>query len=174
MLATFAGTEGKVEARSTAWVCALRPGTLEDYSVAITLARQALDRQLNSRTKCDTLTGYRETLGAVLFRAGQYEEALRHVQAESEKYADSKHLPARIAFLLAITHQRLGHAADARMWLDRANKEADEELNNTAKPPDWSLRLELSLFQREARELIGIQTKAGQQPQVDGVRKRKR
>ena len=37
MLATFAGTEEKWEARSTAWVCALRPGTFEDYSAVITL-----------------------------------------------------------------------------------------------------------------------------------------
>ena len=51
MLATFAGTEGKWESRSTAWVCALRPGTLEDYSAVITLARQAFDRQFNTRTQ---------------------------------------------------------------------------------------------------------------------------
>ena len=67
-----------------------------------------------------------------------------------------------------MTHQRLGHASDAQMWLERADKEADEELNNTATPPAWSLRLELSLLQGEARELIRVQTKAGQQPQVDG------
>ena len=159
---------------STAWVCVLRPGTLEDYSAVITLARQALDRQINSRTKReDGWANAPETLGAVLFRAGQYEEALSHLQAASERDASQKQSPARIAFLLAMTHYRLGHSADAQMWIDRATKEADAELNNTANPHGWSVRLELSLLQGEARELIGVQTKAGQQPQADGVRKNK-
>ena len=167
MLATFAGTEDNSEARSTAWVCALRPGTLEDYRLAITLARQAFERQFNSRTKREAGRAcFPETLGVVLFRAGQYEEALRHLQAASERDA-TKQSPARIAYVLAMTHHRLGHAADAQMWLDRANQEADEELNNTTTPCTWSLRLQLSLFQREARELVGVQTKAGQQSRID-------
>jgi WD40 repeat protein len=160
MLATFADTEGEREARSTAWACALCPGTLDDYGLAITLARRALDGQIDSRT--NTVGGratYRETLGAVLFRAGQYEEALRHVQAASEMKAESKLSPARIAFLLAMTHQRLGHAADARMWLDRANKEAREELTSAKDPPAWTPRLELGLLQREAQELVAAQDK---------------
>ena len=70
-----------------------------------------------------------------------------------------------------MTHQRLGHSADAQMWLDRADKEADEELNNTAVPPTWSKRLVLGLLQGEARALIDVQTKAGQQPRADGERK---
>ncbi len=175
MLATFAGTEGINEACSTAWVCALRPGALDDYALAITLARKALDLKINARTgRATHRAKYPETLGAILFRAGQSEEALRHMQAAWDRDAFSKQSPARIAFLLAMIHQRLGHAADARMWLERANKEADEELTNTAEPSNWGLRLELSLFQREARELIGVQTKTGQQPQVNGLRTRQR
>ena len=76
--------------------------------------------------------------------------------------AEYKQSNARNAFLLAMIHQRLGHAADARMWLERANKEADEELTKNAEPSKWGLRLEISLFQREARDLIGVQTKTGQ------------
>lgn len=168
MLSTFADHEGLSEANGTAWICVLRPGALEDYSLAIRLARHAYDL----RFKSGVLVGYQETLGAVLLRAGQYEEALQHLQTANEAPADRKVSPARLAYLLALTHHHLRHEADARMWLHRGHQEAERELNDSLQQPTWIQRLNLQLFQDEAARLIGPQTAEDQPSRADQAKKR--
>jgi len=75
-------------------------------------------------------------------------------------------------FFLAMAHHRLGHADEARRWLDKGIHGTEEELkppssppkeSNTRTrtiPPHWSQKLTLQLFRREAEELIqGPETK---------------
>jgi WD40 repeat protein/tetratricopeptide (TPR) repeat protein len=60
-------------------------------------------------------------LGLACFRAGRFEEALVHLNA-SNRYTSS---PGRIMNwpVLAMAHHRLGHTAEAREWLEKANRE---------------------------------------------------
>ena len=69
-------------------------------------------------------------------------------------------------FFLAMAHHRLGHAEEARHWLDKAIEASDEALRPPAEPPgksatsngvirpNWSRRLTLETLRREAGQLI--------------------
>jgi tetratricopeptide (TPR) repeat protein len=163
MLLEFGKTEQKLEACSAAWACALRPATVEDYGPAIALAERAFELARNTRNPLMiATTRYSEALGAILFRAGRYADALRHLRVAHEAAPNRKTSSARVCCLLAMTHQRLGHAADARMWLDRANQDADEELSDSGRPPTWDVRLTLELLRAEATALLATTGAAGQ------------
>jgi hypothetical protein len=67
-------------------------------------------------------------------------------------------------FYLAMAHHRLGHADEARRWLDRATQGTQEALKSPAEPPgksgnpdgvippNWCRRLTLGLLRREAEQ----------------------
>jgi hypothetical protein len=69
-------------------------------------------------------------------------------------------------FYLAMAHHRLGHADEARRWLDQAVQGTDEALKSPAEPPaksgkpdgvippNWDRRLTLGLLRREAEQWI--------------------
>ena len=69
-------------------------------------------------------------------------------------------------FYLAMAHHRLGHAEEARRWLDRVVQGTQEALKSPAEPPgksgnpdgvippNWSRRLTLGLLHREADQWI--------------------
>jgi hypothetical protein len=98
--------------------------------------------------------------GAALYRAGQYEEALRCFDAMSELY----HRRAWDWCFLAMTHHRLAHAHEARRclaeaarWIDDANRaDLDDIVGNSPAWGDWAERVEYPLLLREAEELVGI------------------
>jgi hypothetical protein len=64
-----------------------------------------------------------------------------------------------------MAHHRLGHADEARRWLDKAIQGTEEALKPAASPkksgaaratipPNWNQKLTLQLLRREAEELI--------------------
>jgi len=69
-------------------------------------------------------------------------------------------------FYLAMAHHRLGHAEEARRWLDKAVQGTQQALKSPVEPPgksrnpdgvilpNWSRRLTLGLLRREAEQLI--------------------
>ena len=57
------------------------------------------------------------TLGAALYRAGRFDEAIRRLE-ESIQLPNSESRQEYSAFL-AMAHHRLGHRDEARHWLDR-------------------------------------------------------
>jgi tetratricopeptide (TPR) repeat protein len=101
------------------------------------------------------------TLGALLFRAGQHEEALKKLQESIKLHSSDGSAPTSNFLLhssggnaltwlfLAMTQHRLGHADEARQALDRAMAAA-------AKSPSsfWHMRLQWQLLHREAESLI--------------------
>ena len=156
MLVSYAETEDKGALYTTTWACALRPATLDDYEPGIIRARRVVDLGTDTRFPLIlTIARYSEALGAVLFRAGRYNEAIKHLQVAYEALPNRRDSLARTSYLLAMTHQRLGHTTEARMLFERANEEADKELSDQVQPPRWDLRLTLKLFKEEAAELIG-------------------
>jgi WD40 repeat protein/tetratricopeptide (TPR) repeat protein len=81
-------------------------------------------------------------LGALLYRAGQFTEALNWLKEENG--------PAHWLFL-AMTHQRLGQGKQARHWLEQAVQHIEQQQEDLLL---WQYRLELSLWRREADALV--------------------
>jgi tetratricopeptide (TPR) repeat protein len=86
----------------------IHPGGSADADALITLAQSAYDEKVNNWSA--------QNLGMAHYRAGKFAEALRRME-ESQGLTEW-HLfwPA-----LAMTHHQLGHADEARHWMDKAN-----------------------------------------------------
>jgi tetratricopeptide (TPR) repeat protein len=117
MLKRFGSTEDPGVANEIAWTCALGPDAISDLKTAVELARLAVHANPKQWQM-------RNTLGAVLYRAGQHKEAVDELN-ESIKLND-KGGSAFDFVVLAMAHYRLGQTEEARRWLDKAMK-ADEK-----------------------------------------------
>src|SRR5262249_18513324 len=99
------------------------------------------------------------TSGLVLYRAGRYAEAVRQLDQACKVHGQGGN--AYPWLCLALAHQRLGHAAEARRWLEKSAqwiKKATREKLKDSFPPtplQWDDRLSLELLRREAEVLIG-------------------
>jgi tetratricopeptide (TPR) repeat protein len=103
---------------------------------------------------------YLHTLALAHYRAEQLDQAVRRAE---QSLNDDPSWPAHVVdwLVLAMAHQRLGHPADAHLWLDRARQWMDRERNKYPKGapviwpvPSWSDRLEIELLNREAEQLF--------------------
>jgi S1-C subfamily serine protease/HEAT repeat protein len=107
---------------------------------------------------------YLHTLAVAHYRAGQYDKAAQQCQ-ESMK-ADPRWANVLNGFVLAMAHQRLGHAEEGRQWLDKstrwmtqASQARPKETPVDLPVPSWCDRLELQLLRREADALLGADKK---------------
>ena len=131
-----------------AWTCVLVPSAVKNYDAAIVLARRAFAQR---PTKQKELLG----LGAVLFRASQFEEAKQHLTAAAAAPNLTAACPAFPWYFLAMTHHRLGQHEDAQEWLAQAT----EFTAKTRTEPQtdrglWNRRLTLELLDAEAKALL--------------------
>jgi tetratricopeptide (TPR) repeat protein len=132
--------------------CTLAPNSLADVARAESLAHSELTddgRAFWSLTQ----------KGAFLYRAGRFQEAVPLL--EQSLRADAKNGRAVLNWLwLALAHQRLGNAEEARRWFDKAKNwlaryrsgmpdRADEELGLHLH--NW---LEAHVLLREAEALL--------------------
>jgi acyl-homoserine lactone acylase PvdQ len=99
-------------------------------------------------------------LGAALYRAGRFEEAahrLAEVDAVS-KLTTSKRTSIVYNWIFrAMAHHRLGHTAEASVWLEKAVQELDKPSPKAAQDPasnTWNRRLTSRLLRREAEEFL--------------------
>ena len=129
-------------ANDLAWVCALGPGALPDYARPLALAELAVSRAAPV-AKHHALN----TLGALLYRAGRYREAVGRLE-EGLRAAKGQAV-AQDWLFLAMAHHRLGEEAEARRSLARLAK---DEPAGGASP--W-VKLEVELLRREAEALVG-------------------
>lgn len=132
------------------WTCALTPGAVEDYDAVTALARRALAQQA---TEQKHVLG----LGAVLFRAGEFEEAKQHLSACAEALNTSATCPAYVWYFLAMTNHRLGHHDEARKWLDKASEFTARILIESKAGRYrlfWNRRATLELLDAEAKALL--------------------
>jgi len=118
----------------------------------------------------------------MLYRAGQYEDAIKELkesmrirkefeesmrirtqdaaaQNASPKPRAEDEAATEMAFdwlFLAMAHQRLGHAEDARAWLRKAVRSMEQTDYERSLEAAfwWSTRLEVQLLRREAETLI--------------------
>ena len=54
-----------------------------------------------------------------------------------------------------MVHDRMGHAAVARQFLDKARKWSDEASNDEKTNPTWAQRVEFQTLRREAEGQLG-------------------
>jgi tetratricopeptide (TPR) repeat protein len=152
MLAHFGSSLNPEAVNLTAWTCIQIPDGLDDWSRLVQLTGKTLaaDRDNHSR-----LT----TLGAVLYRAGRFQEAARRLTEAEAAFLKAKDPAKTMAYtclFLAMTQQRLGHAEQAKEWLAKAVREIDQPSPERAKINQvWFRRLTLGLLRREAEALVG-------------------
>jgi tetratricopeptide (TPR) repeat protein len=149
LLQQFGKTENPDTANDLAWACVLVPNAVADPLVPVQLAEKA-EKSYRKRWT------YSITLGAAYYRAGQYDWAISRLNEVMTAQGDRG--PATTWLFLAMTHQRLGHADEARKWLDKAVAwiaKADRE--KTLSP---SNRLELQWLRQEAEVLLEGKTAA--------------
>jgi tetratricopeptide (TPR) repeat protein len=137
----FGRTSNAWSAEHVAWVCALGPEGTADADVPVQLAEVAL-KGAPETSKANHLIA----LGAALYRAGRYDEAVRRLE-ESLQHPSSESRHESSAFL-AMARHRLGHRDEARRWLDRLQSYQPDSDRGF-----WS-ELETRLLRREAEAVI--------------------
>jgi tetratricopeptide (TPR) repeat protein len=158
---------------SVAWTCIVAPEALEDREAVVRCARAAMKGASKDSNKHDVL----RTLGAATYRAGQFEEAIGHLNDALKSLPEPGAKPdaadpggvspgptpggdARDWLFLAMGHHRLGHAEEARRWLDKAvasiNRATESRPEDTSSGSriDWRTRLSYQVLRREAKGLI--------------------
>jgi tetratricopeptide (TPR) repeat protein len=152
ILARITASQDAKELHWTVWTCVLAPGGLDDYRLLVELARrghdlQPADSQMN------------QALGAALFRASQFEQALPPLSECEAAPTTSNTTPVYVRYFLAMTHHKLRHETEARQWFDRAEAETNRMLGDgkteRGQPLAWNRRLTLELLRAEARALLG-------------------
>jgi tetratricopeptide (TPR) repeat protein len=152
----------------TLWTCVLAPNAVGDPMALANGAEKAVGEEPKDHW-------FANLLGAALYRAGRYDEAARQLtRASGLDPGPYRNNLIYTWFFLAMTHHRLGHAPQARQWLDKALQATDRALDPSATPaggqardttdpaggipPAWNRRLTLELLRREAVELLKVGT----------------
>ena len=136
----------------TVWTCIQVPDAIEDWTPLTHWAEKTLTADPNSFDRLNAL-------GALLYRAGRFEEAARRLREADAAFRQANRPTMTIAstwLFLALAHERLGHPDEARQWLAKAVREIDQPSPERAKINQvWNRRLTLGLLRREAEALVG-------------------
>jgi WD40 repeat protein len=144
-LAAFAAAQGDLPppaANAVAWTCALGPGAVEDYGPVVALAEKAV-----AAARGEAKPLMLNTLGAVLYRAGRYKDALARLN-EAVAARGGKGVVQDFLFLALVQH-RLGKADEAQKQLAQALAARPERGDDKF----WE-NAEVDLLRREARTLV--------------------
>jgi Flp pilus assembly protein TadD len=104
-LGRFGQTLDPDRANDVAWICVLARDAVKDPGRAVALAERAVASEPRN-------SHYLNTLGATLYRAGRFGEAVRRLSEAVE--AQGREGIVWDWLFLAMSHQRLGHADQAR------------------------------------------------------------
>src|SRR5262249_31529766 len=136
-----------------AWTCVLSPNAVGDPAQIVHLAEKALASEPKH-------SSYLNTLGAALYRAGQYAEAVQRLtesEALFEKTQKPSHTVVYTWLFRAMAHQRLGQTAQAQQWLAKAVQGIEQATPQMLKAPGantWNRRLTLQLLRCEAEATL--------------------
>jgi tetratricopeptide (TPR) repeat protein len=98
------------------WTCVISPDAVDDYGPIVELARELVRRTPESQASAFEL-------GAVLYRAGQFHEALEALHAANGIEGKPKASPrALIWYFLSLAHSAAGLADEAQSWFGRAEE----------------------------------------------------
>lgn len=150
MLNRYGQSQNTDELRWTAWTCSLAPGAVEDYAPVRELADRNAQAHPSDR-------GVLQTLGAVLYRAGQFEAAHQALTKADTAPPTDKVSPACAWFFLAMTNHQLGQDSEAHAWFDKATTFTKVDFGSDSvgsKSLKWYRRLTLELLQSEAAAML--------------------
>jgi WD40 repeat protein/Flp pilus assembly protein TadD len=142
MVERFGKSPDPAIANQVAWSCALGPGALSDLNPAVESVRRA------TQAKPDDYS-LRNSLGAVLYRAGQDPEAVKELN-ESIRLNPAGGTSIDFLFL-AMAQHRLGKTEEARKRLDKAVAAHDKQA-----PATWTDRLEWQVLHREVESQLKV------------------
>jgi WD40 repeat protein/serine/threonine protein kinase len=147
LLDRAAAADDYAVAEKVAGLCRLGAGA--DLARAVQLAERVAARQPRAAR-------HHHTLGALLYRAGRYREALDRLQAAANLRGSNDHAPDHL--FLALTYGALHNGPEARRHFDKAAqllaRTAPEPTAETGGPLAWETRVELQLLRREAEALL--------------------
>jgi serine/threonine protein kinase/tetratricopeptide (TPR) repeat protein len=133
-----------------AYSCCLGPGAVEDYTPIIDIARRSLARRPTSGQR-------RQILGALLLRAGQYEEARERLREAILATDDPQGSSIFGRYLVSMANHHLGRADDARQSLRLASAIGRGYMN-------WRFNAIHQLLSREAAQVLEQPPAAAPQP----------
>ncbi len=136
-------TTSWITVADAAWTCSLAPAAVDDFRGPIDLARRFLTEPRSPGGRHAMLNA----LGALLYRAGRYQDALDTLNRAIA--ADGKQGQPRDLIFLAMTHHRLGQAGEARRGLDQVPGAQLQGKDGI----DWDA-LEIDVLRREADAMI--------------------
>jgi superkiller protein 3 len=156
MLEGFRQTKEAEKKYLLARILSLVPNQVADRQEAIKLAQEAVEEKSGA--------WYGHTLALACYRADRFEEAVKLCEESMKRDPDWEgHVVNWL--LLAMAHQRLGHAKEAHewwakavQWIDQAS-EGKKEKRIDLPVPSWSDRLEVQLLLREADALLKTEKK---------------
>jgi tetratricopeptide (TPR) repeat protein len=124
-----------------AWACVLRSDAVRDWEPVVHLA--------GLRLKDTADPNYLNTLGAALYRAGRYKEAIARLEKARAASAD-KGGSVWDALFLALAHRKMEAGSEAaRSWRQRAEEKLKER---PEQPWSWQERVALDVLARELAE----------------------
>jgi tetratricopeptide (TPR) repeat protein len=128
-------------AEGVAFLCVLVPQAVDDPALVVQLARKAVNSDPDNGN-------YRETLGAALYRAGNFEAAVRELNLAVEKGRRGGSVEAKL--FLAMAHHQLNHPRAANDWYARAL----EQVRRQSEPPPWPVQHCWHLLDEEVEALL--------------------
>lgn len=157
MLETYRDSQDPGATYFTAWASALGTDAADDYSAAIKLARYSVEKSPDGQQ-------FQTGLGAILARAGQYDEAKIVLTQAMKRAASERTSLSYINYFLAMSEHHLGNAEAAKEHLRAANETAEVELKQS---PPWNRRLTIELLKSEATTLIMPDVSVSSETQSD-------
>jgi tetratricopeptide (TPR) repeat protein len=134
--------------------CALAPDAGPDPAGLVRLAEKAVQAQ--------PAPHYLHALGLAYYRAGQFDKASEQLH---KSLAGKWRADAANWLVLAMAHQRLGHADEARDWFNKAVRWMGDTRPQPARPSADPLRslhphdaLACMVLRREAEALLGVKS----------------
>lgn len=144
LLQDFGRTADADVADDVAFMCVLGPQAVKDPALPVQLARKAVNSDPDNG-------GYRFTLGAALYRAGDFDAAVRELKLVVEK--DRGGGPVEAKLFLAMAYHRLERPKAAKDWYARA-REQFRQVRQVSRPLPWQARLGWQLLGEEAKALL--------------------
>jgi tetratricopeptide (TPR) repeat protein len=157
MLNHFRQTENPKTSQWVVQTCVLGPNAVEDLDKVVKLSEQLV-------VSDDKNDQYSNALGAILYRAGRFEEAVENLTKLANAWEETGQYPTLTSpgytwFFMAMAQHQLGNIDESLKYYNKALKRAEQELLDN---PSWNRKITLQLLEAEAESLLRITQKAHQ------------
>ena len=145
LLRRFGKIRDITRSNQLAYLCTIGPESPRDLGVAVAMARRLVETRPGD-------SEIRTTLAAALFRMGDLAGAKQEFDESLRLNRNGGTLTDWL--FLSMVSSRMGQEAEARRWLEKAEKklEADRKAVAGKLTPDWTLPLHDELLHAEARQ----------------------